>query len=210
MKLSDAGTLSPDDVVARIGKLTASRMKDAMSFLKNGTPSQARKDYMRDIVAERLTNIVVPHYVTNAMLHGIEQEPMAKELYSRVTGRAIRPAAFLDHPSIEFCGATPDGFVDREGLIEVKCPNTGTFLDWIMEGEVPDQHRPQMCLQLSVTGKAWVDFVAYDPRMPDGKQLFIRRYVPTDEEMKRVESNAVRFLEETDDLFERVAMVQMV
>ena len=204
MKFSDAGTLSPDDVVARIGKLTASRMKDAMSFLKSGQSSQARKDYMRDLVAERMTNVMVPHYVTGAMLHGIEQEPNAKAAYVALTGRKIRPAGFLDHPVIDLCGATPDGFVEGDGLIEVKCPTTGKFIDWITDGVVPDEHRPQMLLQLSVTRKEWVDFVAFDPRMPDGRQVFIRRFSPSATEIEEVEAHAVRFLTDVDALFAAV------
>ena len=210
MKLSDTGTLSPDDVSARIGKLTASRMADAMDCLKSGKPSKARQDYMRDLVAERLTDIVVPHYVTSYMLHGIEQEPHAKALYMQVTGRIIRPSPFLDHPVIDMCGATPDGFVEADGLIEIKCPSTGKFLDWIMAGTVPDEHKPQMLLQLSVTRKAWVDFVAYDPRMPVGKQMFIRRFMPAQEELVVVENAALQFLAEAEELFERVTQAEMV
>lgn len=210
MKLSDTGTLSPDDVAARIGKLTASRMADAMDFLKSGKPSKARQDYMRDLVAERLTDIVVPHHVTSYMLHGIEQEPHAKALYTQVTGRQIRSAPFLDHPVIDMCGATPDGFVEADGLIEIKCPSTGKFLDWIMAGTVPDEHKPQMLLQLSVTRKAWVDFVAYDPRMPVGKQMFIRRFTPPQNKIAEIENAAIEFLLEVEELFERVTQAEMV
>lgn len=210
MKLSDTGTLTPDDVAARIGKLTASRMADAMDFMKSGKPSKARQDYMRDLVAERLTDIVVPHHVTSYMLHGIEQEPHAKAAYMQATGRIIRPAPFLDHPAIDMCGATPDGFVEQDGLIEVKCPSTGKFLDWIMAGTVPEEHKPQMLLQLSVTRKSWVDFVAYDPRMPEGKQLFVRRFLPTELEIQAVDVAAIKFLEEVDALFEAITQAEMV
>ena len=163
---------------------------------------------MRDLVAERLTDIVVPHYVTSYMLHGIEQEPNAKALYTQTTGRQIRPAPFLDHPVIDMCGATPDGFVEADGLIEIKCPSTGKFLDWFMAGTVPDEHKPQMLLQLSVTRKAWVDFVAYDPRMPAGKQMFIRRFKPQQAELAEVENAAIQFLFEVEELFERVTQAE--
>lgn len=210
MKLSDTGTLTADDMQARIGKLTASRMGDAMDFLRSGKESKARQDYKRDLVAERLTNIVVPHFVTNAMLHGIEQEPNAKIAYTAKTDRKIRPGFFLDHPIIDNCGATPDGFVGTDGLIECKCPTTGKYIDWITAGTVPEEHKAQMILQLAVTGKEWVDFVAYDPRMPAASQLFIRRYVPTDEEVRKVEEAAVQFLREVDELFDRISTMELV
>jgi len=204
MKFSDTGTLSPDDIQARLGKLTASRMADAQSFLKNGKESAERRKLKFDLLAERLTGIFVPHHVTGAMLHGIESEPLAKQAYQDLTGRKIRPASFLDHPSLDGFGATPDGFVES-GLIEIKCPTTPKFISWRLEGVVPDEHKPQMIAQCLVTQKDWVDFVAFDPRMPAGKQIMVLRYVPTSEEKDSVYSEAVVFLSELDAMFEKIA-----
>lgn len=209
MKISDTGTLSPDDVQARIGKLTASRMGDAMHFLKRGGESEVRRQLKFDILAERLTNIIVPHYVTSYMLHGIEQEPHAKAAYAALTRRTVRPAGFLDHPTIDLFGATPDGFVD-DGLVEFKCPTTSTFMSWALSGEVPDEHKPQMIAQAVVTGKPWIDFCAFDPRMPTGRQLFIRRFTPSSEERRRIEEAAVQFLLEVDEMFEQITTIQLI
>lgn len=203
MKFSDSGTLSADDIQARIGKLTASRMGDAMAFRKDGKPTAERTQYMREVVAERMTDVLVPHYVNAAMQWGIDNEGTAKEAYEKRTGRKIRPAGYIDHPSIEYCGATPDGYVD-DGLIEVKCPTTTVYIAWLMAGTVPDQHIPQMCLQMLCTGKRWCDFVAFDPRMPEGKTMFIRRFTPTAELLATIEAAAKQFLKECDDLFEAI------
>jgi predicted phage-related endonuclease len=198
------GGLTAEQIAARLGKLTASRMKDAMDFNKNGGESEKRKSYKMELVAERMTDIIVPHYVTPAMQWGIENEPAAKLAYQELTGRTIRPADFYPHPTIEYCGATPDGLIDPDGLIECKCPTTTKYIAWLTAGIVPEEHRPQMALQVLCSGRKWVDFVAFDPRMPKAKQVFVRRYEPEADYLRKVEDAAKQFLAEVDALFEQV------
>lgn len=187
---------------ARIGKLTASSMGMAMDFLKNGAPSQKRKDLMADIVGERMTDELRATYVTPAMQWGNEKEPFAKAAYEARTGLTIQDAGFVEHPTIENFGASPDGFLSDDGLIEIKCPSTTTFIAWKLAGVVPEQHKPQMLAQLACTGRKWCEFVAFDPRVKVGMQLFIRRFEPTAEEIKEVETAAIQFLKEVEEMFE--------
>ena len=194
---------------ARTGKLTASRMKNAMKYLKGGADSADRRDLKIEILCERLTGDIVDKFVNQAMQWGIDKEPEAKEQYELKTGRLIKDVGFVDHPKIEFCGASPDGLVD-EGLIEIKCPTTATHLNWILAGVVPDDHKPQMCLQALCTGRPWVDFVSYDPRMPEANRLFVRRYTPSTEELAGVEAEAVKFLQEVEEMFEQLTQVEML
>jgi len=187
----------------RAGKLTASRMRDAMDFLKNGQPSAKRSQLMRELLAERLTGDSVRHYVTDAMQHGIETEADALAAYEAETGVFVLPSGFYDHPRIDCFGATPDGLLPDGGLIEAKCPTTATFVDWTMAGVVPEEHKPQMCAQIACSGRAWCEFVAYDPRIKNpAKRLFIRRYEPSAEEVEKVEAAAEAFLAELDRAFE--------
>ena len=188
---------------ARCGKLTASRMKDAMDFLKNGNPSAKRSDYMRELLAERLTGASMRHFVTAAMEWGTQTEPEAKLMYEEHAKVKLHPADFLEHKTIENFGATPDGFIGSDGLLECKCPTTGTFIEWRLAGVVPEEHKPQMIAQVLCTGRQWVDFFAYDPRIKDAKlNRFLRRYEPTRDELAKVEDHAVRFLDELDRLWE--------
>lgn len=186
----------------RAGKLTASRMRDAMDFLKSGAPSAKRTQLMRELLAERLTGESVRHFVTDAMQWGLEREADAIAVYEAETGEFVTPAGFYDHPRIEYCGATPDGLLPG-GLIETKAPTTPTFVEWTMAGVVPEEHKPQMCMQLACCGRTWCEFVAYDPRIRDPrKRLFIRRYEPTAEEIAKVEAAAETFLAELDAMFD--------
>ena len=187
----------------RTGKLTASRMASAMSYLKGGGDSAARKDLKIEILAERLTDSIVPKFVNSAMQWGIDHEAMAKEAFEAKTGLKITDVGFIDHPMIEYFGASPDGFVSDGRAIEIKCPTTSTHLKYLLNGVVSDEYKPQMCTQSACTGKS-VWFASFDPRMPKGKQLFIRLYEPTDEEIKNVESEAVKFLEEVEQMFEQL------
>lgn len=186
----------------RAGKLTASKMLDAMDFNAGGKPSKKRSDLMRALLAERVADGTARNFVNDAMVWGLEKEADAKAAYEAHTGAFVDEVGFIDHPRIENLGATPDGLIGHDGLIETKCPTTATFVEWVLEGEVPEKHKPQMIVQLRCTGRTWCEFVAYDPRIrdPNGR-LFIRRYTPTEAEIAKVEAAAIKFLDELDEFF---------
>lgn len=192
---------SPAWVRERIGKLTASRMGDVMALLKNGKPSEARTKYLQQLVAERMTGFATDFYVTQAMQHGIDNEAPAAEEYEAVTGEIVLPGVWVPHPTIENFGATPDRFVGADGLVEVKCPATTNYIAWRLSGEIPEQYRWQMTAQLACTRRKWCDFVAYDPRVLYGPAIWIKRFEPGAEEIKKCECAATSFLQEVDALF---------
>jgi putative phage-type endonuclease len=194
---------------ARTGKLTASRMRSAIKRLKNGDDSAERKNLKIEILCERMTGDIMDKFVNQAMQWGIEKEPEAKAAYESKTGRIIRDVGFIDHPRIQFCGASPDGFVD-DGLVEIKCPTTSTHVSWILDGGIPEEHIPQMTLQAAVTGRSWVDFVSYDPRMPEAQQLLVRRFYPTAGQIAEIETEADKFLAEVDALFDVITRREMI
>jgi putative phage-type endonuclease len=195
---------SPGWVRERIGKLTASRMGDVMAMTKAGKPSEARLAYLKQLVAERMTDAAVETYVTAAMQWGIDNEPLAAEEYEALTGEIVVPAPFVPHPTIENFGASPDRFVNADGLIEVKCPATVNYVEWRRSGEIPERYQWQMLAQLACTRRQWCDFVAYDPRVKVGSPIWIKRYTPTAEDIAKVEEAASKFLQEVDRLFELV------
>lgn len=191
---------------ARCGKLTSSRMRDAMATTKKGEPTAARTQLLKDLCAERVTQMNVRHYVNPAMQHGIDQQKFALAAYEAETGYVANADRyrFTDHPAIDMLGASDDGFVGHDGIVEIKCPTTPTFMDWRMSGVVPEEHKAQMIVELDCTGRRWCDFVAFDPRIKDpALQLFIRRYEPTPEERAPVLAAAEQFLRELDELFYR-------
>ncbi|MDE1906032.1 MAG: YqaJ viral recombinase family protein [Rhodospirillales bacterium] len=188
----------------RRGKLTASRMKDAVAYLKSGKESEDRRKYKIELVAERMSDYAVDHIVTKPMQRGLDFEAPARSEYEEHTGNVVSAAALVDHPTIELFAATPDGFIRHDGLLEIKVPSVHKFIEWRIAGVVPDEHIPQMLAQLSCTDRTWTDFVGFCPEMPEGSRLFIRRFAPAFEEIERIEVEALKFLAEVDALFDLV------
>ncbi len=190
----------------RLGWCTASRMKDVLAVSKkDGKPLEARNKYMMELVAERMIGGAIDHYVTPAMQWGIDNEPHAAAAYEEMSGELLEACGFFPHPQIEYFGATPDRLLGSDGLVEFKCPTTTTYVAWRANGTVPDEHKPQMLAQLACTGRKYVDFCAFDPRVQDERaRIFVRRYEPKPEEIAAVEEAARQFLAEVEELFTRV------
>lgn len=189
---------SPEWLAMRLGKLTASRMADAMAKPETA----ARKNYIAQLVAERLTGQVAESFCNAAMAHGTEYEPIARAEYEILTGHDVNLIDFVDHPSLEWCGASPDGLVGDLGLVEIKAPNTATHIDYLLGQKPPAKYIPQMALQLICTGRKWCDFVSFDPRMPEKHRLFVVRYEPSD--LEKYNEAAALFLADVDDTIARL------
>ena len=180
---------------ARLGKVTASRVADVIAKTKTG-PSASRENYATQLVLERLTNKQAESYTNSAMQWGTETEPMARQAYELKRGLFVNETGFVDHPTIEMCGASPDGLVGADGLIEIKCPNSATHMETILNQKVPAKYIPQMMWQMACTGRNWCDFVSFDPRFPENLQIFIERvkYDPT--YVRMLELEITQFLDE--------------
>lgn len=177
--LEDAPQRSDAWFAARLGKVTASRVGDVMATTKSG-PSASRKNYMAELVAERLTGKPAERFQSAAMAHGTEAEPQARRLYEFLHDVTVEEVGFLLHPSIPNFGASPDGLVGADGLVEIKAPNTATHIDTLLGAPIDRKYLLQMQVQMSVTDRAWCDFVSFDPRLPAEMQLFVQR-VPRDD-----------------------------
>lgn len=184
----------------RLGKLTASRMADVLAV----KTTAARRNYLAQLVAERLTGTVGESFTNSAMEWGTLTEPLAREAYELLTVTSVDQVAFVDHPTIEWAGASPDGLVSVDGLVEIKCPNTATHIDYLLGQKPPAKYIPQMALQLACTGRQWCDFVSYDPRLPEEHRLFVVRYTPDPGYLETIDSEARLFLAEVAETIERL------
>ena len=182
---------------ARAGKVTASRVADVMARTKSGY-SASRANYMAQLICERLTGSPSEMYQNAAMAWGTEQEPAARGAYEARTGVLVQEVGFVPHPTIEGAGASPDGLVDPNGSVEIKCPNTATHIDTLIGNEPPGKYRWQMMMQMACTGRQWCDFVSYDPRMPEKMQLFVVRLHRDDKAIFEMESEIRKFLAELE------------
>ena len=180
---------------ARLGKVTASRVADVIAKTKTG-PSASRENYATQLVLERLTNKQADSYTNAAMQWGTETEPMARQAYELKRGLFVNETGFVDHPTIEMSGASPDGLVGTDGLIEVKCPNSATHMETMLTQKVPPKYIPQMMWQMACTGRNWCDFVSYDPRFPENLQIFIERVTYDPTYVRMLELEITQFLDE--------------
>lgn len=195
---------SPEWFEARRGFVTASRMADLTDKLKSGLPGAKRTNYMGQLLAERLTGVVTTGYKSAAMRHGTDTEPEARKHYAFFTNATVTEAGFVLHPSIAEAGASPDSFVGDDGLLEIKCPDTKNHADTLLSEEIPEQYLPQCHWQMACTGRKWVDFVSYDPRMPGWGMIFIKRLHRDEAIIAVLEKDVTDFLTELRDTVHRL------
>jgi len=186
----------------RVGHVTASGAKFVDSYIKDGkTESASRRNYRVQLVTERLTQTPAPDgYKNSAMQRGIDLEPIARMEYETKIGVMVDEVSFIKHPNIKWFGASPDGLVGNDGLVEIKCPESGTHIEYIISNRVPSEYKSQMIAQCLCTQRKWVDFVSYDNRLPDHLQLFVIRYTPTEKELQDMEASVLKFLAEVETL----------
>jgi len=176
----------------RLGKVTASRLSDVA--MKKTTAGY--QNYKAQLIAERLTGTPPESFSSAAMQWGTEKEPDARAAYSFLHSVAVAEIGFVDHPHIEWAGASPDGLVGIEGLVEIKCPNTATHIATLEGGNVPGKYMLQMQWQMACTDRSWCDFASYDPRLPVEMQLHVVRVERDDELIKELEEKTAAFLAE--------------
>ncbi|MEK7945756.1 lambda exonuclease family protein [Pigmentiphaga sp. YJ18] len=165
---------------ARSGRITASDFIDVVAVKRDGKPTEARGRLLRRKAFERLAGVPTKGISAKALEWGIEAEPHAVAAYEVETGNVVRPGGFFTHPSYPFIGASPDSLIGDEGGLECKCPHDETVhIQTLLDG-MPAEHMPQVQGNLLVTGRAWWDFISYDPRQREPYRLYVQR-IPRDE-----------------------------
>ena len=188
---------TPEWFAARLGNVTASRVADVIAKTKSGY-SASRENYMAQLICERMTGTVAESYTNAAMQWGTETEPLARAAYESYADVLVDEVGYIAHPTIERAGASPDGLVGLFGLLEIKCPNTATHIDTLISEQVPTKYITQMQWQMSCTGRTWADFVSFDPRLPSGLQMFVKRVEFDAEYVAMLKEEVIKFLAELD------------
>jgi putative phage-type endonuclease len=190
---------TPEWYEARLGKVTASRVADIIAKTKSGY-STSRANYMAELLSERLTGKQAESYQNSAMRWGIEAEPFARETYLEAMSiDNVVEVGLINHPTIENAGASPDGLVGEDGLVEIKCPNTSTHIDTLISHEIPAKYITQMQWQMACTDRQWCDFVSFDPRLSEELHIFVKRVERDDDMIIELEREVEKFLSELDE-----------
>ena len=195
---------------ARLGKVTASRISDVMAKTKSG-PSASRKNYLMQLLCERLTGRKEEGFTSAAMQRGTDLEPIARSAYEIDKGVMVQEVGFVPHPAIKMAGASPDGLVGTDGLVEIKCPNTAQHVEFLRTGEIDTCYIYQMHFQMLCTGRAWCDFVSFDDRLPEPLQYKCQRVDLVHSLAVSIENEIDQFLSELNaleaEMLEKMARV---
>lgn len=191
---------SDDWFLARLGKVTASKVKDVMAKGRGGAPSATRQNYMMQLLCERLTGCREEGFTSAAMQRGTDLEPVARSAYEIDRNVMTVETGLVLHPSIDGFGASPDGLSGEAGLLEIKCPNTATHVFTMQSGRHDPQYEWQMLAQLACTNREWVDFVSFDDRMPEPLQYFCARFERDEKRIREMEAEVRLFLEELAEI----------
>ena len=183
----------------RLGHVTASCISDVMSKGKGGE-SITRHKYKMKLVAERITGTIQESFTNAAMEWGIQQEEVAAMAYEVVKDTFVEPTGFVHHPYIKWLGVSPDRLVGNIGLIEIKCPNTNTHLEYLLSQQIPTKYFNQMQAQMWCTDREWCDFVSFDPRLSKKNQLLIIRLQRDNSFIAEMEAEITHFLTEVENL----------
>lgn len=189
---------------ARLGSVTASSVFKVMARTKSGYGAD-RANYMAQLVCERLTGMPTDCYVNAAMMRGTELEPQARAMYSLEAGVDVTEVGFIPHPRIADCGASPDGFVESDGLVEIKVPSPATHIATLMGSEIDRKYILQMQMQMAVTGRQWCDFASFCDVLPDEMQVHIRRVPRDDALIAEMEDEVTKFLFEVAATVEQLS-----
>jgi len=195
---------------ARLGKATASKINDVMSTLKSGGEAATRKNYRAQLVCERLTGAKTENFSNAAMQWGTDCEPLARAAYEAATDNMVSEAGFINHPTIPMSGMSPDGLIGSDGLLEIKCPNTATHIEWMLAGVPPAEHINQMLWQLDCSDRKWCDFASFDPRLPQDLQLFVVRLDRDEKKIEELRSGVIKFLSEVDETVSKLNAIRKV
>mgnify|MGYP003341251933 CR=1 FL=1 len=193
----------------RWGRVTASRVADVVAKTKSGY-SASRDNYMAQLVCERMTGTPAESFSNAAMAWGTEQEPFARAAYEAKKDVLVDQVGFIHHPSIDGAGASPDGMVGDDGLIEIKCPLTKTHLKWVMADKPAQEYVNQMMWQMACTGRSYVDFVSYDPRLPVDLELFVARLERDEEYIQLITDEVIKFDNEVTQLVNKLKELRNV
>jgi putative phage-type endonuclease len=184
---------------ARLGKVTASQISNVLATVKTGE-AVTRRNYRMQLVCERLTGRKAETYTNAHMERGNALEPLARALYEVKKGVMVDEVGFVQHPTIEMAGASPDGLIEN-GSIEIKCPTQPNHFETALKGTVPSQYYGQVQWQLACLGDAYryVDFVSYCPDAGEEFELFVVRVMRDDEYIQETEKAVIAFLNEVTE-----------
>lgn len=207
MRLIECNQGTEEWLAARVGIATASGFADVMASVKSGEAAD-RRNYRARLVVERLTGKPIPTFQSAPMRQGTEREPLARLAYEESTGNLVREVGLCLHDSLE-AGASPDGLIGQDGGLEIKCPELAAHLRYIQAEAEPPEYRWQIQGGMWITGRAWWDFVSYNPDFPPQLQLVVRRIPRNEADIQKLAEGIEKFMGEVREEEARIRALKL-
>ena len=204
------GSINPAWVAVRRGCLGASTISLILKKGRGGKPSETRCSLAKKLAAERWTGVSMDNLSpeNEDISRGLRNESLALSEYEAIKGVVLRPAEWIAHPTLAESGCTPDAFAPNGGLVQVKSPRPLKMVNLMLAGEIPPEYVDQMDWELAVTGRQWNDLILYNPDLPNGRHIWIRRHHRDEERIAFLEEQVAAFLEEVDVYFQALCEIQ--
>lgn len=185
----------------KIGLISASRADQIIT--PDGKKSRQWTKYKYRLAYERLVRQSAERDLSHfkAVREGIEREPDARREFSVLTGLPVEEIGIMTTDD-ERIGCSPDAvIVDRKELVEIKCPEGATLIGYLDDETLfLDSYRPQIQMQLWVSGWERAHFYAYHPNTPG----FYRVVRPDKAYMAQLGAYLMEFVSDLDQTIERV------
>jgi len=131
--------------------------------------------------------------------HGIKFEDEARRFYEIQNGKQVREVSFIFKDEDKRVGTSPDGLIGDDGMLEIKCPSSKVHLSYIVDDEVPKKYFLQMQHQMYVTGRKWVDFYSFDPRLPIEVRVYQKRVYKCEETQNKIDISSKTIIKSIDE-----------
>jgi hypothetical protein len=183
---------------ARLGLATASAFATIQAKGRGGGESTTRRKYLLTLAAERMTGESIEGYSNDHMERGKEMEAEAREQYAFTVDTDPQLVGFI-RDTVKRAGCSPDALVGSDGLVEIKTKLPHLQIDVLLDDRLPPEHVAQVQGALWVSGRKWVDFVSYWPKLP----IFIKRVYRDEDYIAKLAIAVQDFNDEMDSIVER-------
>jgi hypothetical protein len=190
--------------LSRVGRVGCSRLGDVLAEGRSGAPSATRRNYMAELLCERLTGSYSVHFQSEDMLRGIELEPIARSEYEARFGIMVETDFGREHETIKGFGCSPDGLIGSDGGLEIKCPKAANHLETVLSGTVKRDYLLQMAGGVIIYGRSFWDYVSFNPDFPDNLSFYCKRFTREELPVDEVSGGVIKFLAELDALEKQV------
>lgn len=194
---NDVEQLSELWMALRVGSIGGSSISSVVA----GGQGKMRKNLLYRLAGEILSGQKYEGYHNDHMDRGIEQESEARSMYELMTNQEVIQVGLIkesDHKHV-----SPDGLVDPDGMIEIKCTIPSVHIETIIMDRVPPEYWKQCQWGMFVAKRNWLDFISYSPLVID-RPIWIKRIECDEKTVIELDDGSDKFIAEMLEIVEKI------